>query len=116
MTAPESHLEAALEEDVGERDLTRQHHRVVQRERVAERAEADVARALRHQREQLEGVGHDRELLEPLVLQTGEHVEAELIGLDADLDVIPHDLAVIAVGLALEFGVGAEAKAHDSLS
>ena len=94
----------------------RQHHRVVQRERVAERAEADVARPLRHQREQLQRIGHDRELLEPGVLQAGEDVEPEPIGLDADLDVIPHDLGVVAVGLTLELRVGAEAKGHRLLS
>jgi len=79
---------------------------------VAEAAEADVVRPLRERAEHAERERVDGELLEPRVLEAGEHLEAQLVGLDADLDHVPDDLRVIAAGGRLELGVRPEAKGH----
>ena len=64
-----------------------EHHRVVEREDVAERAEADPFRPLGSDGEERERVGRDRELREEVVLDDGVGVVPEPVSV---LDLLQH--------------------------
>jgi hypothetical protein len=53
-----------------------ENHGVVQGQRVAQSPERQIARALAERAEERQWRRHDRELLEPGVLEAGEDIEA----------------------------------------
>src|SRR5262249_13833074 len=113
--APDADVEPPVEEDVRLGDDSREHHRVVEWEGVAERAEPGVSGALGERAEDTEGKHVERELLEERVLEAGERAVPELVRLDSDLDHVPDQLRVIAAGRTLELGVRSVPKRHRQL-
>src|SRR5262249_23384050 len=105
-----------VQQDVRLRDLPRQHHRVVQRQRVTKRAEADLPCPLGKRAKEGERVRVDGEFLEEGMFQAREDVVATPIRVLATGDDIPDQLRVIASGRALELAVGSETQGLVHLS
>src|SRR5438046_10643067 len=79
MAAADATFEAPVGEDIGFGNFAGQDHGIVQRQRMAERAEAEIAGALRQGAEQRQGVRIDSELCEEGMLEGGEDIEAALV-------------------------------------
>jgi hypothetical protein len=111
MPAADAELVAAVQEDVGDRNLGSQDDRVVVRHRMEEGAEVDLLRLLRCGGEEGERARRDRELRKEEVLDHGIRVVAEPVGVLDLLEDLPVQLGSGLPRPALDLRIEAELHA-----
>ena len=106
MAAPDSTLEPSVQQDIGLGDLARQHHRIMQRQGMAQRPKAQPTGPLGQAAKQRQRIGINGELLKKRMFKNREEIESTLVGVLAESDHVVDQLRVVSARRALNLGVG----------